>query len=189
MSKRLSTSNEFARLTHLIRTREKKERYTAFTFAVLALLSFATLGSTVRANTYIYPDKGQSTEQQNQDKWECHQWAVQQTGVDPEKIAQEATSRDAYKQPDGGYYAGAGLKGGVVGGALGALGGAIAGVPGEGALIGAAVAGVANVVRARHKINEQNDYNQAVAKQHQAQLNQYDRAYATCLKGRGYTVG
>lgn len=186
MSKRLSTSNEFARLTHLIRTREKKERYTAFTFAVLALLSFATLGSTVRANTYIYPNKGQSTEQQNQDKWECHQWAVQQTGVDPEKIAQEATSRDAYKQPDGGYYAGAGLKGGVVGGALG---GAIAGVPGEGALIGAAVAGVANVVRARHKINEQNDYNQAVAKQHQAQLNQYDRAYATCLKGRGYTVG
>jgi len=60
MSKRLSTSNEFARLTHLIRTREKKERYTAFTFAVLALLSFATLGSTVRANTYIYPNKGQS---------------------------------------------------------------------------------------------------------------------------------
>ena len=31
----------------------------------------------------IYPAKGQSPEQQNKDKGECHVWAVQQSGFDP----------------------------------------------------------------------------------------------------------
>ncbi len=31
----------------------------------------------------IYPSKGQSQQQQSRDRYECHTWAVQQTGFDP----------------------------------------------------------------------------------------------------------
>ena len=32
---------------------------------------------------YVYPQSGQSPEQQAQDKYECHKWASSQTGFDP----------------------------------------------------------------------------------------------------------
>jgi len=32
---------------------------------------------------YVYPRNGQSEEQQAQDRYECHRWAVDQTGFDP----------------------------------------------------------------------------------------------------------
>jgi hypothetical protein len=35
---------------------------------------------------------------------------------------------------------------------------------------------------------EQYEFNQNLAAYHRGQLNSYDRAYATCLTGRGYTV-
>jgi len=33
--------------------------------------------------TFVYPRNGQSPEQQASDKYECHRWAVDQTGFDP----------------------------------------------------------------------------------------------------------
>jgi len=35
------------------------------------------------AQLYIYPKKGQSSDQQAQDRYECHSWATNQTGFDP----------------------------------------------------------------------------------------------------------
>lgn len=35
---------------------------------------------------FIYPRKGQSEEQQEADRYECHQWAAEQTKYDPTKI-------------------------------------------------------------------------------------------------------
>jgi hypothetical protein len=32
---------------------------------------------------FVYPKKGQSSEQMSTDRYECHSWAVQQTGYDP----------------------------------------------------------------------------------------------------------
>ena len=32
---------------------------------------------------YVYPNLGQSQEQQSRDRYECHRWAVQESGVDP----------------------------------------------------------------------------------------------------------
>src|SRR5258708_13919422 len=32
---------------------------------------------------FVYPANGQSPEQTERDRYECHVWAVQQTGVDP----------------------------------------------------------------------------------------------------------
>ena len=41
----------------------------------------------VNASMYIYPAKGQSQKKQDQDEYGCHNWAVEQTGVDPMKMA------------------------------------------------------------------------------------------------------
>jgi len=39
--------------------------------------------SSLPKNLYIYPKIGQSPEQQATDRYECHSWAVDQTGFDP----------------------------------------------------------------------------------------------------------
>lgn len=36
---------------------------------------------------YVYPKNGQSAEQQSKDRYECHRWAVGQTGFDPTQPA------------------------------------------------------------------------------------------------------
>ena len=37
---------------------------------------------------FVYPQKGQSAEQQKKDEYDCHSWAVKQTGFDPTQAAQ-----------------------------------------------------------------------------------------------------
>ena len=37
-----------------------------------------------QAKTFVFPEKGQSPEQQEQDDFTCYKWAKQQTGYDPE---------------------------------------------------------------------------------------------------------
>src|SRR6201996_5798888 len=34
---------------------------------------------------FVYPEHGQSPDQTERDRYECHNWAVQQTGVDPSR--------------------------------------------------------------------------------------------------------
>jgi hypothetical protein len=60
------------------------------------------------AELYSYPKNGQSPEQQQQDRYECHRWAVSQSGFDPTQNAsspppppppggQSGSPRDAYQ--------------------------------------------------------------------------------------------
>ena len=37
----------------------------------------------VAGQQFVYPAKGQSPEQQSRDRYECHRYAVEQTGYDP----------------------------------------------------------------------------------------------------------
>lgn len=113
----------------------------------------------------IYPGKGQSQAQQDKDRYECHVWAVQQTGYDP-TMGQSP-----------GYGPGP-LGGAARGAAIGAVGGAIGGNAGKGAAIGAGTGALIGGFRG---------HNQAVQQQQQGSL--YNRAFGTCLQGRGYTVG
>ena len=69
-------------------------------------------GSPAAQDLFVYPAKGQSEEQSGHDKEECHGWAVSQTGVDPEKLAAEAT-------PTPASGTGGGLEGAGVGAARG----------------------------------------------------------------------
>lgn len=126
------------------------------------------------AQLYVYPDRGQSPEQQSRDKGDCHVWAVQQSGFDPTRTA-------STPPPSSGASAG---RGAVRGAAVGAVGGAIGGDAGKGAAIGAASGALIGGMR---RADERARYQQQQAVVAQGN-DSYTRAYGACLSGRGYTV-
>ena len=159
---------------------------------LLALLTFSTMlfaGSAVAQNSglYIYPAKGQDQNKQNEDRYDCHSWAVSQTGFDPSRPQTTApsSSGDQQYRPSDRHV----LRGGARGAALGAVGGAIAGDAGKGAAAGAAMGGLAGGFRRRDERRQQASQQQAnVQAAQQNQQSSYNRAMASCLEGRGYTV-
>jgi predicted lipid-binding transport protein (Tim44 family) len=158
----------------------------AFFFCTLGLY-FPAADEASAQEMFIYPQKGQSNEQQEQDKYSCYTWARGQTGFDPMK-APQATAPPPQKEAKKG---GAGR--GAVGGALLGLGvGAIAGDAGKGAAIGGLTGGVIGGARRQNQKKEEahaeQQWAQDQANQYAHSRNQYNRAYAACLEGRGYTV-
>ena len=148
---------------------------------VATLLLFALVaGPGAAQNIIAYPARGQSQEQQERDRFDCYNWAVQQTGFNSQMQQSGST---APPPPTGGA-----LPGAAKGAALGAVGGAIGGNAGKGAAIGAGVGGTFGAMRRRD----------AEAQQQQAQAQQaaansqrsagFNRAMGACLQGRGYTV-
>ena len=178
-----------------------------FSWPVAALnVSVVILATTVVAHAtwaqglIIYPSKGQSQQQLSRDRYECHTWAVQQTGYDPSnpQMAQSnvpaAAPPPRAEAPQGGL-----LRGGARGAALGAVGGAIAGNAGKGAAIGAATGALFGAFRRRDQRRRQSSAQQQYQQQQQQaqqQRNQaanqrrngYNRAMTACLTGRGYSV-
>jgi Glycine zipper len=131
----------------------------------------------------IYPARGQSAQQQNNDTAQCQLWAKQTTGVDPVAIAQQGANQQGAPQQQGGM-----LKGAAGGAALGAAGGAIAGDAGKGAAIGAIVGTAAGGLRQRRRNEEAAGQQQANNQQASQQMATFSRAVAACMTGRGYTV-
>jgi hypothetical protein len=50
------------------------------------------------ADVYLYPRNGQSDQQMSNDRYECHAWAVGQTGFDPTRGGQQSGNRDDYRR-------------------------------------------------------------------------------------------
>jgi hypothetical protein len=161
--------------------------------AIVALPVLLLAGSSRAQDIYIYPAKGQSQEQQDRDRYECHSWAVRQTGFDPSR-PQTAASDTPHATPNQppppqGHV----VRGAARGAALGAVGGAITGDAGTGAAAGAAMGGLVGGMRRRQQRRQYQEQQQQVAAQaainsQQSQRNAYHRAMAACLTGRGYTV-
>ncbi len=130
--------------------------------------------------TFFYPSKGQTPQQQQADQGQCHVWATQQTGFDPSR-AQMAPQYS--ERREGGVLRGAGR-----GAALGAIGGAIGGNAGKGAAIGAGVGALFGGMRRR----QQEERRRAQQQQQQAAISQqhanYTHALGACMSGRGYSV-
>lgn len=137
-----------------------------------------TTGSAWGQQVFIYPQKGQSPQQQAQDTGECQGWATQQTGG-PMAAAPQYAAPPPTASP---------LRGAARGAAVGAVGGAIAGDAGKGAAIGAAGGAMIGGMRRRDQMQQQ----EAVQAQNQqmqaAQSDTYKRALATCLGAKGYSV-
>jgi len=54
-----------------------------------------TAGST---DVYVYPRNGQNDQQTSNDRYECHSWAVNQTGFDPTRAAQQSGTSADYRR-------------------------------------------------------------------------------------------
>ena len=136
---------------------------------------------------YVYPTKGQSPQQQESDRGQCYGWAVQQTGFDPANPRVATGPPPMQQSPQGGMFRGA-----FGGAALGAVGGAIGGDAGKGAAIGAGVGALFGLMRRARSMEEEQQQQMSYAAQQQGALAQgrgnYDRAFAACMTGRGYTV-
>lgn len=111
----------------------------------------------------VYPAKGQTAEQQGRDTQDCQTWAKQNSGFDP--------AMDTAKGAGIGAVIGA-----VAGAATGAAVGAATGTgAGTGAAAGAIIGGVGGGVGGGiYKYSKSKDG--------------YDKAFAACMEGRGYSV-
>ena len=156
-------------------------------FLMLFILLLAGSAVAQSGDLYIYPAKGQNKTKQDEDRYDCHSWAVSQTGFDPSKPQANTPNSSGNQQyrPSQAHV----LKGGARGAALGAVGGAIAGDAGKGAAAGAAMGGLAGGFHRRDERKQQASQQQANAQSvQQNQQSSYNRAFASCLEGRGYTV-
>jgi hypothetical protein len=141
----------------------------------------ALLPAAAPAQMYVYPSQGQGAEQQAADQAQCSAWATQQTGFDP-----------SWGPPQAGASAPAGqgqvVRGAARGAALGAVGGAIAGDAGKGAAIGAGVGATGGLFNRMGASRQQQQQQQQAEAAYQAQGQEFARAFAACMGGRGYTV-
>ncbi len=139
------------------------------------------------AQMYVYPERGQSPQQQEFDRGQCYSWAVQQTGFDPANPQVAAGPAPMPTAPQGGMFRGA-----AGGAALGAVGGAIGGDAGKGAAIGAGVGALFGGFRRHRWMEEQQQMQMSYASQQQSALAHgranYNNAFSACMAGRGYVV-
>ena len=139
----------------------------------------AMLASAALAQQYVYPAKGQSADKQKKDEYECHQWAVNQTGFDPTKAPPPAA---AAPPPAAGASRGSGARGAARGAVVGEI---VADDASTGAAVGA--------VAARGQSRRENRAQAQAAGQQQQQASSsqqagYSKARGACLEGRGYSV-
>lgn len=165
--------------------------------ATLALHPTQDAVAQVGGGVFAYPLGGQDQQQQSFDQFECHQWAVQQSGFDP-TVPQQDTQMVQQSAPPPQTTTGA-ARGAARGAALGAAGGAIAGDAGTGAAVGAGVGALGGAMRRRDQQRERAQWESQQAQQQQAQQQQaqqqraagmdnYRRAFSACMSARNYQV-
>jgi hypothetical protein len=117
---------------------------------------------------YFYPKAGQSPEQQDRDRYECYLWAMKQTGFDPSQPDLAPHQRvKVTPVPAPGHDT-----------AIGAL-------------AGAAIGAASDSARQQQAQQLQESYDRADADKIariERQAQEYRRAMAACLEGRGYAV-
>jgi hypothetical protein len=140
----------------------------------------------------IYPAKGQTPEQQQRDKGECHVWAVNETGFDPATAQAPPPTimvQGAPQQPVTG--SGARVRGAARGAAVGGVVGAIGDDAGEGAAKGAAAGAMIGGMRRRQENRaaaQPTEQPNPAYQDYIAKRDGYTRGVKACLSARGYTV-
>jgi hypothetical protein len=138
---------------------------------------------------YFYPSQGQSEEQQDRDRYECHSWGVREVGFDPSRHLARGAERDSViPARSAGQNIGAAA-------AVGAVIGAIAGGRGD-ALEGAVVGAMAGTVLGSAAASSDAAQAQSVERAETLRANvrynrkaaEFRRAMSACLEGRGYSV-
>jgi hypothetical protein len=145
-------------------------------------------GSVMSNELIVFPAQGQSTQQMEKDKYDCYQWAKQQSGFDPMAPPVTSSAPPAQGAQQGGVVKGA-ARGALVGVTVGAI---TNNSKSRSAAAGAAAGGLMGGMSRRDQVRQQNQAEQQWAQQeankYAQQRNNYNRAYSACLEGKGYTV-
>lgn len=150
---------------------------------VMGLILLFAIPTAMAQQQFVYSQKGQSDEQQKKDEYDCHSWAVKQTGFDPTQAAQAPQQQAAGAQP------GSGVRGAARGAVAGAAIGSLDGEAGKGAGVGAAAGAVAARGQSRRQAQQQQaQAQQQASSQQSAKQQNYLKAKAACLEGKGYSV-
>lgn len=139
----------------------------------------------------IYPAQGQSQEQLEQDRFQCYTWARDQSGFDPMAPPTTATAAPQPGEKKGGTAEGA-VGGAALGGIIGGIAGGSWSGAGRGALAGGAAGGILGTVRRDNQLKDEEKKRKEWERQEVARYSQgrdtYNRGFAACMEGRGYTV-
>lgn len=155
--------------------------------AAASLLSLTAVGQ----DLFVYPANGQSDKQLANDRYECHRWAVQESGFDPTEFGGDPPRIVTVPQNEA---SGATEKGA----AAGAIAGAVLG-HGEdkfknaviGAVVGSIVGGAveqSGELEAQQQARQQAEQIAKSDAEKALQRSNYRRAITACLEGRGYAV-
>jgi hypothetical protein len=144
--------------------------------AISAVVAFAAGGASAAtdlASLEVVPTRGQSPDQARRDRYECHNWAVEQTGstpvrVDPAEQAAVERERDIERV----------LTGAGIGSTVGAIVGAYEEDPMASVVAGGVLGAAVAAITGRGKKKEQPD----------PAAEDYLRALGACLEARGYEI-
>jgi len=165
-------------------------------FSGLALCVMSVYAYAGDFNTFAFPQKGQTPEQQKEDEGFCTKWSGDQTGLNPEVLKyqqkeaassqQQAAATEQASQPGAGRTIGRTALRGV---ALGAINGNMDDGAGKGAAMGAAM----GISKARTAGKEQQVQGvvanaNAATQKVQADTQTYLKAYSACMEGKGYSI-
>ncbi len=137
----------------------------------------------------VYPAQGQTPEQTERDRYDCHVWAVQQSGYDPSRPGANTADRVVVQPaaPPGANTAVGAIAGAIIGSVL--LGPRDAGFGAvAGGLTGAAIGASTDAQAQAQAGAEQRAYDRSYSANTAASSN-YVRAISACLDARGYKTG
>lgn len=145
----------------------------AATLAVLAVTNPVHATTPLEA-IVVTPQDGQTSDRARRDRYECHNWAVEQTGVVPAQPVDDDADADARAERVDRVITGA------------AVGGAIGGLirssrrdnTGKGVLAGSAVGAAVGALTGRREGKDEED----------PAFDSYYRALSACLEARHYVV-
>ena len=136
----------------------------------------------------VFPAKGQTPEQQEQDQLAAYTWATQQTGWDPYLAADQQVKKEGAAEQASDATRGAAVGGAARGALVGVAVGAIAGDAGQGAAIGATAGGMGAGMRGRQQRKMLDAGTQAGEADYQAKFANWDKHFVAAMEGKGYTV-
>lgn len=161
------------------------DRYSRVLIAAAAAVASASVAFAAEdlSALRVDPQRGQSADQLRRDRYECHNWAVEQTGQTPVAQSEDREPPSDAKRDKRAERASRAILGAAIGSVVGGIAGSGRGWRHEndsvltGAAVGAGV-GAASAGKVRDK-----DKTEAAPPP-----SEYLRALSACLEGRGYTV-
>jgi hypothetical protein len=157
--------------------------YVRFLIAAAAAVAAGAATAENLAALHVEGQRGQSADQARRDRYECHNWAVEQTGQTPSAAPTDRDAPSDAKREKRGERVDRAIVGAAIGSVLGSLthtGRHHRRDAGDAVLAGAAVGAAVGAATAGKAVDE--------GAEPAAVHSDYLRALTACLEGRGYTV-